>query len=106
VLNSPWYRQAYADGLRYGFARIPIARDPGLFASLSLLGEDLIKLHLFEHPQLRQHWPRMDGDDRAILSTPVFTPETGTLYLGPALTATPVSPGVAPLPRTAPGPGS
>lgn len=23
VLNSPWFRQTYAEGLRYGFARIP-----------------------------------------------------------------------------------
>lgn len=33
----------------------------------------------------------MDGDDRAILSTPGFAPETGTLQLSPALAARPAS---------------
>lgn len=91
VLNSSWYRQQYADGLRYGFARIPITRDAELFAELTQAGENLVKLHLFEHPQLKQHWPRMDGDDQAILSAPLFVSETATLQLSPALAATPVS---------------
>ena len=92
VLNSPWYRQTYADGLRYGFARVPIARDPELFASLSQVGDYLVNLHLFEHPDLKQHWPRMDGDDQATLTIPVFAAETKTLRLSPALAATPVTP--------------
>lgn len=91
VLNSPWYRQTYADGLRYGFARLPIASDPELFSSLAQVGEDLVNLHLFEHPQLAKHWPRMDGDDQATLTTPAFAAETKTLRLSPALAATPVS---------------
>ena len=31
VLNAPDYRARYADGLRYLFPRVPIARDPGTF---------------------------------------------------------------------------
>jgi predicted helicase len=92
VLNSPWYRQAYADGLRYGFGRIPITRDPELFSSLIQAGGQLAGLHLLEDPNLKQHWPRMDGDDQATLTAPVVDAETSTLRLSPTLAAAPVSP--------------
>ena len=92
MLNSPWYRHTYADGLRYGFARVPLARDPVIFSSLAQHGNELVKLHLFEHPDLKQHAPRMNGDDRAILSPPVLVAETETLRLSESLAATPVSP--------------
>ena len=91
ILNSPWFRQKYADGLRYGFARIPITRDPHLFAQLAQVGAELTTLHLFEHDDLKKHAPRMDGDDRAILSPPTFVPATETLHLSRALTATPIN---------------
>jgi hypothetical protein len=92
VLNSPRFRQAYADGLRYGFARVPIARDSQLFAKISHEGAELAALHLYEHDDLKKHTPRMDGDDRAILSAPTFVPATETLYLGDDLTAAPITP--------------
>jgi hypothetical protein len=59
---------------------------------MSGVGEDLVKLHLLEHPDLKRHWPRMDGDDQATLTAPVFAAETKTLRLSPALAATPVTP--------------
>jgi Type ISP C-terminal specificity domain/N-6 DNA Methylase len=92
VLNSPRYRHEYADGLRYGFARIPLARDPAIFGSLARHGTELVRLHLFEHPGLRQSIPRMDGDDRATLSSPAYDPATRTVRLGETLTAAPVTP--------------
>lgn len=91
VLNSPWFRQTYADGLRYGFARIPFARDPQVFADLSSFGEQLVQLHLFEHPHILRHLPRMDGDDTAILAAPKFSAETQALHLADTLTARPVT---------------
>jgi hypothetical protein len=91
VLNSPWFRQTYADGLRRGFARIPFARDPKVFAGLQRLGGRLVMLHLFEHPDAKKHLPRLDGDDTAILTAPKFSAEMQTLYLADTLTATPVT---------------
>jgi hypothetical protein len=92
VLNSPWYRHTYADGLRYGFGRVPLAREPDTFDRLARCGQELVRLHLFEHSDLKTHMPRMDGDDRAVLSAPVFEPETETLRLSETLVATPVTP--------------
>lgn len=91
VLNSPWFRQTYADGLRYGFARVPLARNPRMFNSIAQQGEELVKLHLFEHPDLKTQAPRMDGDDQAILSSPVLVPETEILRLSETLAAVPVT---------------
>ena len=91
VLNSPQFRRDYADGLRYGFARIPLARDPAVFTRLQWLGEELVKLHLFEHPDVKNYMPRMDGDDTAVLSVPKFSPATQTLHLSGGLAATPIS---------------
>lgn len=91
VLNSPWFRQAYEGPLRYGFARIPFARDPAVFAGLQQLGGQLVSLHLFEHPDAKNRLPRMDGDDTDILTAPAFSAETQTLHLGAALTAAPVT---------------
>jgi hypothetical protein len=91
VLNSPWFRQTYADGLRYGFARIPFTRDLEVFANVRRFGEQLVKLHLFEYPDTPRHLPRMDGDDMAILTPPKFSAETQTLSLADSLKATPVT---------------
>jgi hypothetical protein len=91
VLNSPRFRREYADGLRYGFARIPIARNPQLFAQLAQVGAELTALHLFEYKDLKKHMPRMDGNDRASLSSPMFVPATETLHLSHGLTATPIT---------------
>lgn len=92
VLNSPWFRQTYADGLRRGFAHIPFARDSQVFADLQRLGGQLVSLHLFEHQDIRKHSPRMDGDDTAVLTAPKFSAETQTLHLSDTLTATSVTP--------------
>ena len=91
VLNSPYFRETYASGLRYGFARIPFARDPAVFAGLRQLGEELVRLHLFEHPEMRRHLPRMDGDDTAVLDTPRLSTQSETLSLADSLTAAPVT---------------
>jgi predicted helicase len=90
VLNSPCFRQTYAEGLRYGFARIPFARDPEVFARLRQLGERLVTLHLLEHPEIWKHLPRMDGDDTAVLAAPKYSADTQTLHLADALTVMPV----------------
>jgi len=72
---------AYAEGLRYGFARIPFTRDPEVFTGLQQLGGQLAKLHLLEHPDARNSLPRMDGDDTAVPAAARLSPETQALHL-------------------------
>jgi hypothetical protein len=91
VLNAPGYRVTYADGLRYDFARIPLARNPTLFASLSAAGAELTNLHLLEHPGLGDTMPVLDGNDQSPIENPHFDEIEQPLYLAPNLTATPVT---------------
>ncbi|MFZ2727430.1 MAG: type ISP restriction/modification enzyme [Methylococcaceae bacterium] len=46
VFHSPSYRTRYAEFLKIDFPRLPISRNKDLFKSLSLLGEQLVELHL------------------------------------------------------------
>ncbi len=46
VFHSPTYRIRYADFLKIDFPRLPITSDKNLFKKLSVLGEQLVKIHL------------------------------------------------------------
>ena len=46
VLSSPKYRTKYYDFSRIDFSRIPFPENYDIFDSLSLLGKDLVELHL------------------------------------------------------------
>jgi predicted helicase len=45
LVHSPSYRNLYQDFLRRDFPRIALAREPGLFSALALLGARLISAH-------------------------------------------------------------
>jgi hypothetical protein len=91
VLNAPSYRRLYAHGLRYDFARVPIARDPAVFERLRQLGADLVALHLLESPEIDGSAPRMDGNDEALLEQPRFDEREQAVYFAPDLLAVPVT---------------
>jgi Type ISP C-terminal specificity domain/N-6 DNA Methylase len=91
VLNSPSFRQRFAAGLRYNFARVPLARQPEVFDALAQLGAELSALHMLEHPGLEAAAPRMDGNDSAVLERPNYEERTQTLHLSANLVARPVS---------------
>jgi len=92
VLNAPAYRARFAHGLRYDFPRVPIARDPEVFADLARCGGRLVALHLLEDPSLEQRAPMMEGDDRGELApAPQYDPLAQSVALGSDLSAHPVS---------------
>ncbi|MBA2461354.1 MAG: hypothetical protein H0V45_06260 [Actinobacteria bacterium] len=94
VLNWPSYRTRYADALRYDFARIPLTKDAGSFKRVSRLGEELVALHLLEHPDVAGAMPALDGDDTATIEQPHYVEAEAAVYLAPALVARDIQPAV------------
>jgi len=54
VLYSPTYRKRYEEFLKIDFPRIPLPPNYEIFKELSLLGKELVDLHLLKHPALSQ----------------------------------------------------
>jgi predicted helicase len=52
LLHAPSYRARYAEFLRRDFPRIPLPPNREAFERLAALGQELIALHLLEHPDL------------------------------------------------------
>jgi predicted helicase len=52
IFHSPTYRERYAEFLKIDFPRVPLTSDADLFWRLVNLGDELIRLHLMEHPKL------------------------------------------------------
>ncbi len=52
ALHSPAYRSRYADLLKMDYPRLPITVSYELFKALSMLGGNLVALHLMESPKL------------------------------------------------------
>lgn len=52
LLHAPSYRARYAEFLRRDFPRIPLPPHREAFDRLAALGQELIALHLLEHPSL------------------------------------------------------
>ena len=48
ILHSPTYRTRYSGFLKIDFPRIPLTSRPELFASLCVLGQELVSIHLLE----------------------------------------------------------
>jgi predicted helicase len=51
VLNSPTYRDRYAEFLKIDFPRIPLTSNDELFRQLAEYGEQLVQLHLMTSPK-------------------------------------------------------
>lgn len=94
VLNWPDHRVRYADALRYEFARIPFASDAASFAGVREIGDDLMRLHLLEHPDIAAAFPVLDGADEAVIENPRYEEGAATVHLAPTLTAQGISPDV------------
>jgi SOS-response transcriptional repressor LexA len=52
IIHSPTYRMRYAEFLKIDFPRVPLTGSQELFRSLTLLGGELVALHLLESPTL------------------------------------------------------
>lgn len=67
ILHNPIYRERYAAFLKYDFPRIPLPRDLAQFRALSVLGQELIDVHLFRNVAvLPRH--RFEGEGDAVVS--------------------------------------
>jgi len=53
ILYSPTYRERYVVSLKSDFPRIPLTSDPDLFWMLVSLGDELVRMHLLEHPKVQ-----------------------------------------------------
>jgi predicted helicase len=58
ILYCKAYRKKYASELRTSFPRIPLTSDKDLFLKISLIGRELIQLHLLSNPKI---WQSMAG---------------------------------------------
>jgi len=58
ILYCKAYRKKYASALRTGFPRIPLTSDKELFLKISMIGKELIQLHLLSNPKI---WQSMAG---------------------------------------------
>jgi hypothetical protein len=54
ILNSPAYRDRYAEFLKIDFPRLPLTGNLQLFRELARLGGELTSLHVLESPKLHQ----------------------------------------------------
>jgi predicted helicase len=66
IFHSPTYRERYAEFLKIDFPRVPLTSDVELFWRLVALGDELIQLHLMEHPKLNDTFTSfpVKGSDR------------------------------------------
>jgi predicted helicase len=66
IFHSPTYRERYAEFLKIDFPRVPLTSDVELFWRLVALGDELIQLHLMEHPKLNDTFTSfpVSGSDR------------------------------------------
>lgn len=55
ILYSPAYREKYKEFLKIDFPRVPYPKSEKQFFELAKLGEELRRLHLFEHPKLNNY---------------------------------------------------
>jgi predicted helicase len=75
ILQSPTYRERYAEFLKIDFPRIPLTADAELFRELAALGQELVALHLLESPAVTMpitSYP-VPGDNRVEKGYPKFT---------------------------------
>ncbi len=66
VLHSPEYRRRYRDFLRIDFPRIPLPKSLKLFRQLAALGNQLVSLHLLNHPALQSPAVQFSGHPQVV----------------------------------------
>jgi predicted helicase len=54
VLYSPAYRKRYEEFLKIDFPRVPLPSNREVFKRLTVLGKELVDLHLLKHPDLEK----------------------------------------------------
>jgi hypothetical protein len=93
LLECPSYRKRYAELLNIDFPRVPLPATFELFGALTLLGGELVSLHLMESPSLDRSIASFTGPKNAEITRVGWS--EGTVWLDAAVTprGEPASPG-------------
>ena len=81
ILHSPEYRKRYRDFLRIDFPRIPLPKSLDLFRQLAALGNQLVSLHLLNHPALQSPAVQHFGKNRQVVKAGWTKENGGAVWL-------------------------
>lgn len=84
ILNSPSYRQRYAEFLKIDFPRVPLTSNPDLFCKLCSLGDRLVELHLMDKfGKNTTKYPESGNDivDKIEYTQSANAPEQGRVWI-------------------------
>ncbi|MDO8609814.1 MAG: type ISP restriction/modification enzyme, partial [bacterium] len=81
VLYSNIYRENYQEFLKIDFPRIPFTKNLELFSSLSILGEQLVNLHLLKSSLLNNPVAKFDGTGESKVEKIEY--KEGRIYINP-----------------------
>lgn len=81
VLYSNAYREKYKEFLRSDFPRIPFTSDYETFKTFTILGEQLVQLHLLKSKLLDFPVSRYEGSGDNIVSKRDFVEDSSCLYI-------------------------
>ena len=76
VLHSPEYRNRYSEFLKTEFPRLPLFKSVELLELLAILGDKLIKLHLFDVETDKSLAPKFIGDKNAVVEKILWSENT------------------------------
>lgn len=94
VLNSNIYREKYKEFLKSDFPRIPFTNDYQLFKHLSVLGEQLVRLHIMKSNRLDLPISRYEGEGNNIVEKRSYNEESNAIYINNSQFFNKVSPEV------------
>jgi hypothetical protein len=76
ILHCPTYRTRYAESLKIDFPRVPLTSNLDLFHALTVLGGELVELHLMESPKLDELITRYTGQQSPTVEKVRYAKET------------------------------
>ena len=82
ILYCNLYREKYGEFLKIDFPRIPFTSEPILFLQIAKLGDELIKLHLSDHPSLNKPIVKYIGNGNSdIIEKIIYNEEEERIYI-------------------------
>ncbi len=81
VLYSNIYRERYNEFLKYDFPKVPFPKDKRIFEELSVLGNELIELHLLKSSKLNQPVAKYEGQGNDAVEKVKYDPQSQRVYI-------------------------